>query len=204
MSELPPQVIELRTPNFVLRTLQPGDEGPALESWTLDPIVAEMMNAELKTWSIERQRSFFATGLSRRDRRFIGIFPAGSAVPIGVFIIKLHVSKGTFVISTLIGDRNWRGKNVITECADEIYRLLFMKTGFHKGKANVLPTNKAMIWLMAQSAWRREGRLRNHLRNSANGERMDVFIYGLLKPLWLDYITRKERKAAPPSDGAQI
>jgi RimJ/RimL family protein N-acetyltransferase len=204
VSELPPQIIELRTPNFVLRTLQPGDEGPELESWTLDPIVAEMMNAELKTWSIERQRSFFATGLSRPDRRFIGIFPAGSAVPIGVFIIKLNVSKGTFVVSTLIGDKSWRGKNVITECADEIYRLLFMETGFHKGKANVLPTNKAMIWLMAQSAWRREGRLRKHLSNSTNKERLDVLVYGLLKPLWLDFITRKKREGAQANDGVQI
>ena len=190
MSELPPLVIELRTPNFVLRTLQPGDEGPALESWTLDPIVAEMMNAELKTWSIERQRSFFATGLSRRDRRFIGIFPAGSAVPIGVFIIKLHVSKGTFVISTLIGDRNWRGKNVTTECADQIYRLMFVNHSFWKAKANILPSNKAMLWLLSRGPWKREGRLHQHLRNSATGERMDVLVFGLLKPDWQEHLTR--------------
>ena len=192
MSELPPQFIELRTPNFVLRTLQPGDEGPELESWTLDPIVAEMMNAELKTWSIERQRSFFATGLSRRDRRFIGIFPAGSAVPIGVFIIKLNVPKGTFVISTLIGDRNWRGKNVTTECADQIYRLMFVNHRFWKAKANILPSNKAMIWLLSRGPWKREGRLRDHLRNSATGERMDVLVYALLKPAWQAYIATLE------------
>ena len=200
MSELPPQIIELRTPNFVLRTLQPGDEGPELESWTLDPIVAEMMNAELKTWKIERQRSFFATGLSRPDRRFIGIFPAGSAVPIGVFIIKLNVSKGTFVISTLIGDKSWRGKNVTTECADQIYRLMFVNHGFWKAKANILPSNKAMLWLLSRGPWKREGRLRHHLRNSATGERMDVLAFGLIKPAWQEHLTRLGQS----TDGASM
>jgi len=187
VSEQLPQVIELRTPNFVLRTLRPADAAPELENWMLDPIVAEMMNTEQKTWVVERQRAFFEAGLTRRDRRLIGIFPAGSALPIGLFIIKPNVLKGTFVISTLIGDKGWRGKNVTTECVDQIYRLMFVNHNFWKAKANILPSNKAMLWLLSRGPWKREGRLRHHLRNSAKGERMDVLVYGLLKSAWHEH-----------------
>lgn len=193
MSELPPQFIELRTPRFLLRTLQPGDAGPALEAWTLDPIIAEMMNAEMKTWAVERQRSLFTEGLVRQDRRIIGIFPLGSTAPIGLYILKLNAAKRSFVVSSLVGDSNWRGKGVPAECGEAIYHLLFVECGFHKARANVLPANKAMIWLMAHSAWKREGTLRKQLRNPATGERMDVHVYGLLKPLWQEFTARGEK-----------
>jgi RimJ/RimL family protein N-acetyltransferase len=195
LSELPPQFVEISTPRFFLRTLQPGDAGSDLEAWTLDPIMAEMMNAELKTWAIERQRRFFTEGLARPDRRMIGIFPRDTGRPIGLFIIRLNTANRTFVISTLIGDRAWRGKDVAGECADKIYRMMFIDAGFSKAKANVLPANKAMIWLLS-STWRREGRLHRHLRNAETGERMDVLVYGLLKKDWLDYIRCKEEKEA--------
>ena len=73
--------------------------------------------------------------------------------------------------------------------------MMFIDAGFSKAKANVLPANKAMIWLLS-STWRREGRLHRHLRNAETGERMDVLVYGLLKKDWLDYIRCKEEKEA--------
>jgi len=196
MSELPPQFIELNTSRFRLRTLQPGDASPELEKWTLDPIVAEMMNAELKTWTVERQRVFFTEGLVRRDRRMIGIFPQGSSIPIGLFILRLNSANRTFIISTLIGDKAWRGKDVSAECADKIYRMMFLDAGYAKAKANVLPANKAMIWLFANSVWRREGRLQRHLKNAETGERMDVLVYGLLRKDWLDYVRGREENGS--------
>jgi len=202
MTELPPQFIQLSTPRFRLRSLQPGDAGPDLETWTLDPIVAEMMNAEQKAWTVDRQRAFFTEGLARSDRRVIGIFPEGSNKPIGFYILRLNAPNGTFVVSTLVGDKIWRGQDVTIECGREIYRLLFVEMNFHKGKANVLTSNKSMLWLMAHSAWRREGRLRKQLRNQTTGERMDVFAYGLLKSDWLSYRERREQEAATPPDGA--
>ncbi len=202
MSELPPQFIELTTPRFALRTLQPGDAGPALETWTLDPIIAEMMNAELKTWTIERQRTLFIEGLVRPDRRIIGIFPVGSATPIGLYILKLNASRRSFIVSSLIGDISWRGKDVPAECGKAIYEFMFVRMGFDKAKAHVLPANKAMLWLMAHSAWKREGTLRKQLRNSTTGERMDVHVFGLLKPHWLAFWRTKEQEPGRTRDGA--
>lgn len=192
-----PQFIERRLPGFVLRTLQPEDASAELENWTLDPIIAQMMNAELKPWNVQRQRSFFNGGLSRRDRRYIGIFPEGSGTPIGLYIIKLNIAHRSFVISTLLGDASWRGKNVVNDCTDQIYQMMFVEHGFWKAKANVLPANKAMQWLLGNSPWKREGRLARHLRNAADGARMDVLIYGLTKPDWQAYL--ESRGALKPT-----
>jgi RimJ/RimL family protein N-acetyltransferase len=199
---LPPQFIELETTRFVLRTLQPGDAGDDLASWMLDPIAAEMMNGELKTWEVERQRSFFTEALVRPDRRVVGMFPKASGRPIGMYILRLNQHNRTFIVSTLIGDAAWRGLSVNKECGDRINQLLFAEHDFHKAKAHVLTTNKAMIWLLSQSAWRREGRFTKHLRNATTGERTDVFAYGLLKSRWLEFRRRSNQDAVIASDGA--
>lgn len=202
MTELPPQFFETATPRFVLRTLQPGDAHPELEAWTLDPLVAGMMNAEQKAWSLERQRALFTEGLVRANRRNIGLFPAGSQIPIGLIIIRLNPAQQTFVISIMIGDKAWRGKNVAGECSNAILGKLFLEHGFHKAKANILPANKAMIWLLAHSAWKREGRLVGHLRNTSTGGRQDVLVYGLLKPAWQNFMKQNQPVSSFPPQGA--
>ena len=186
MAEQPPQFVELVTKRFILRSLQPGDACEALCSWTLDPLIAEMMNAELKPWDVELQRTYFSEALVRKDRRVIGIFPKDSKAPIGMFILGLNPSKQNFIISTLIGDLRWRGMDVMSECSDAIYSLMFDRSNYYKAKANVLPNNRSMIWLLAKTKiWTREGILKRQLLNQTTGERMDVAVFGLLKTTWM-------------------
>lgn len=185
MSELPPQYIEIHTERFVLRSAQPSDARVEFENWTLDSLIAEMMNANSEKWSLEKQRTFFTAGLVRPDQRIIGIFPKEINSLIGFFILKLNKALGNFTISTLIGNKDWRGQDVMGECSDAIYKLMFEGADYHKAKANILPSNKAMIWNLAQTKiWKREGRLRKQLRNFQNNERLDVLVYGLLKSDW--------------------
>ena len=184
IAQSPPFIIELKTPRFRLRTLQPSDAGPSLEDWTLDPLAAEMMNARLKRWEVDRQRAYIAGFQNRKDRHLVGMFPTNTIAPVGLYILRFNQPNGTFVISNMIGDKAWRGNGSSAECSDAIYDYMFNTLGFSKAKANVRPQNKAMLWLMFNSAWKRECKLILHLRDIDTKARSDSYTFGLLAREW--------------------
>ena len=197
-AQSPPFLIEIKSPRFLLRTLTPSDAGPALEEWTLDPLAAEMMNAQLKRWEIARQRAFIASFQNRSDKHLLGMFPPGTASPVGLYILRFNQPNGTFVISNMIGDKAWRGNGSSAECSDAIYDYLFNTLGYSKAKANVRPQNKAMLWLMLNSAWKRECKLKQHLRDIETKERSDIYTFGLLAREWQAFYEKTVSNAGQP------
>lgn len=187
--------IELATTRFRLRTLTPSDSGPDLEEWTLDPLSAEMMNARLQRWEIDRQKSYIDGFLNKKDRHLLGMFPRNVVRPVGLYMLRFNQPNGTFVISNMIGDKAWRGNASSQECSDAIYGYLFNKLGYSKAKANVRPQNKAMLWLMFNSAWKRECKLKLHLRDIDTGERSDMYTFGLLAREWQAFYDKTSSKS---------
>ena len=194
-AQTPPFLVELDTPRFKLRTLAPSDAGPGLEEWTLDPLSAEMMNATLKRWEIGRQCAFIDSYRNRKDRHLLGMFPRNGARPVGLYMLRFNQPNGTFVISNMIGDRAWRGNACSQECADAIYDYLFNKLGYSKAKANVRPQNKAMLWLMFNSAWKRECKLKLHLCDIDTKLRSDMYTFGLLAREWQAFYDKTSSKS---------
>ena len=194
-AQTPPFLIELCTSRFKLRTLEHSDAGSDLEEWTLDPLSAEMMNATLKRWEIRRQRAFIESYRNQKDRHLLGMFPKNAERPVGLYMLRFNQPNGTFVISNMIGDKAWRGNASSQECSDAIYDYLFNQLGFSKAKANVRPQNKAMLWLMFNSAWKRESKLKLHLRDIDTGERSDMYTFGLLAREWRDFYDKTSSKS---------
>ena len=194
----PPFFIELKSPRYLLRTLAPSDAGPSLEVWTLDPLAAEMMNAQLQRWDIGRQHAYIASFQNRKDKHLLGMFPLGTASPVGLYILRFNQPNGTFVISNMIGDKAWRGNGSSAECSDAIYDYLFNTLGYSKAKANVRPQNKAMLWLMLNSAWKRECKLKQHLRDIETKERSDIYTFGLLAREWQAFYEKTVSNAGQP------
>lgn len=199
MAIAPPSDLTLLSPRFVIRRLKPSDASPALVGWTLDAMAAEMLNTPQRPWSVETQRTFFSTFDRQPGRLLLGIFVRESQYLIGLYLMKLNAGNSTFTISTLIGDVEWRGKNASYEASRPIYDYFFNTLGYVKAKASVRPHNKAMLWLMLTSAWKKEARLVKHLVVPGEITRADILLFGLLADDW-----RVRFAAGVESKGASV
>lgn len=186
--------------NFLIRPMVRGDASAALEPWIDDDVAAEMLNTQRRKWIVAEQAEYFAKHEEQQERLLLGIFPKRQKEPIGLFILRLQPREGIFVISHLIGDKAWRGRNATFETSDAIYDHFFNDLGYAKAKAHVRPENKPMIWLLYNYAWRKEARLIKHLRLAASGDRSDLLIFGMLAGEWR---TRPEKFRFKPQNAAE-
>ena len=82
-----------------------------------------------------------------------------------------------------IGDRNMRGKGYGKAAVLELLRYGFSEMQLHKIQLMVLPFNKAGVGLYEKVGFLREGLLRQMVLR--DGQRHDLFSYGLLREEWL-------------------
>ena len=184
MANLPPASFVIRTENFTLRPVMRDDASVALESWTEDEIVVEMLNTTRRQWSVAEQVGYFAKYEGQRTKYLLGLFPAGQKEPVGLFIVKLRPDDDVMLVTHLIGDRKWRGSGASREASIGIFDFFFDKLDYKKAKANVRPANKAMQWLLLNGGWRREAHLIRHLRERSSGQRADILVFGILADEW--------------------
>jgi RimJ/RimL family protein N-acetyltransferase len=185
MASLPPQSFTLESEHFILRPFTAADASEKLVGWSDDELASEMLNATRRRWSVEEQANYFESYAKNPVRRLLGILPKGEQHPIGLFRLQLHPQVGTFLISYLIGNLDWRGKGVTEETTDAIYDYLFNKLGYAKAKANVRPQNRPMLWAMlGRKTWQKEAHLVGHLRDASTGRRADLYVLGLLAEDW--------------------
>ena len=186
--------MQFETERFRIAPLTPVDASAQLSDWTLDPLGAEMLNESQKPWPIEHQRRYFASQAATPGQIMLGIREKASNKLIGFFLIDPNPKALTYTLTTLIGEKQWRGSHVLPEVSEPVNDHFFNKLGYTKAKANVRPHNRAMLWLMANGAWKREARLVQHLRESVTGRRVDVLVMGMLADDWRNYMQRKKKQ----------
>ena len=188
--------MNFETPRFRLAPLLPQHASPQLREWTLDPVGAEMLNETLRPWPLEIQRRYFAEQAGMPHQNLIGFWEKTSGKLIGFFLIEMQPKARTYTLTTLIGEKAWRGQRVINEVSGPVHNHFFNTLGFAKAKAYVRPHNRAMLWLMANGGWKKEAQLVKHLREQATGMRVDVLVMGLLPEDWRAARERASRLAA--------
>ena len=184
MASLPPPSFVIESENFTLRPMVRDDASPALETWTEDEIIIEMLNAYRKRWSVTEQVAYFASYEGRPTRYLLGIFPKGKSEPIGFFIIKLRQDDAIMLVTHVLGNKEWRGTGASREASIAMFDYFFNTLSYAKAKCNVRPVNKAMQWLLFNGGWRIEARLHQHLREKTTGARADVIVFGILADEW--------------------
>jgi RimJ/RimL family protein N-acetyltransferase len=185
MARLPSPSLALETEGFVMRPLVEADACESIAAWTADSLTAEMLNAPQRGWDVKSQAAYFAGVAAQTGKVLLGIWPRREGHPIGLYLLQCQPAFGTFHISHLIGDPDWRGKDVSDETAEAIYEYFFDELGYAKAKANVRPENRAVLWVMCRRGlWKKEARLAGHLLNPNTGRREDLLVLGLLAEEW--------------------
>ena len=83
-----------------------------------------------------------------------------------------------------LGDKNQRGKGYGTETMKLLLNYGFNELNLHRIQLNVLSFNEGAIALYSKLGFKKEGVLREFVLRE--GERYDLFYYGLLKEEWLE------------------
>ena len=200
MAGLPPPDLMLESELFIIRRLVRGDASPKLESWIEDENAAAMLNTQARSWTVAQQEEFFARHEGQQRRMILGVFPKQERHPIGLIMVTVTPKQGVFVVSLLIGDKSWRGKDTTVQASEPVYDFFFNTLGYAKVKVNVRPENKAMIWQMHQYAWQKEAHLVKHMRLASSGERSDLFVYGMTVDERRGWHEKKARSSLAGSD----
>ncbi|MEQ8603723.1 MAG: GNAT family protein [Marivibrio sp.] len=174
--------MELRTPNFRLRSLTVEDVGEKYVSWLCDPDVVKWLNARFRSHTRDSIRQYVA-GHDNRDSYHLGIFAAG-AEHIGNFSVYIDRVHEVAQINVMIGDKKWWGRGVVLECRRAVIDWLFRDEGVYKIFGTPFVNNAAAVFNYKKQGFKLEGVWRAH-RKISETERWDVAQFALFRDDWL-------------------
>lgn len=140
--------------------------------------------------SVERHRQQLRNQYDNKTKFLIGLFDKSTEKLIGVFFVFTSPFHRVANMTTIIGERDYWGKNILLELngagMDFLFGILGVDKVGGKAMARNLPTvfiNKAM-GLKVEAVLRKEWRL-------PDGTRADILQFGILREEWEK--RRKER-----------
>ena len=174
--------IKLGTGNYILRSLEESDATQRYLNWLKDPEVVRYLNAQHATPSIDGIQHY----IRRHDNVtsfHVGIFSLPEENHVGNFSFYLDIPSEVVNINVLVGEREFWGKQVVTETRAAILDFLFDDLGAHKVWGSPWANNHAAIFNYKKQGFNMEAILRDHKRD-ASGDRIAVIHFSILKEEW--------------------
>jgi [ribosomal protein S5]-alanine N-acetyltransferase len=108
--------VEIASERFLLRELTEDDVTERYLSWLSNTEVRKFIAAAAKTKSLSDLKQYVRDRIGRNDILFLGIFEKNSGLHIGnIKYEPVNSDLGYAIMGILIGDADYRGKNVTTE-----------------------------------------------------------------------------------------
>ncbi|MBE9555633.1 MAG: GNAT family N-acetyltransferase [Proteobacteria bacterium] len=187
---MPGSPVELLTENFVIRSMREQDITQRYADWWRDPELMAGLSTPYAGHSVERHRQQLRNQYDNKTKFLIGLFDKSTGKLIGVFFVFTNSFHRVANMTTIIGERDYWGKNILLELngagMDFLFGILGVDKVGGKAMARNLPTvfiNKAM-GLKVEAVLRKEWRM-------PDGTRADLLQFGILREEWEK--RRKER-----------
>ena len=179
----PGQPVRLETPRFLLRSMTRLQAAWHSYPWTSDPAVMHPFGLPAGTWT---RRSWYKRFRKPNNkRRFcLGIWPKDQSKMIGYESFDVS-SRGVAVLSVLIGDHDWWGKGVVQETRGAIVDFLFEKAGCERVWGTPSIRNFPSVFNYQKLGFTCEGTLRKHGFDPGTQQRVDFFVFAMLREEWL-------------------
>lgn len=178
----PERAPPLETDRFRLRPMSRRAVSRASLRWTDDPEVMSGFGLKAGGWSLRQWRRTFRRYDGRR-RCCYGIHAKPDGRLIGYHVHELSARNRQATLLVLIGERDWWGRNAVTEVRGAVLDLLFHRLGVRRVSSTVRARNLPSIYNYRRLGFRQEGILREG-GVAADGSPVDLVIFALLAREW--------------------
>ena len=158
-------LLRFETPNYIMRSLQEGDENETWTGWLADPQTAAMLNAQPVRATLKDLRGYIAR-FDRVTRLLFGIFEKATGRMVGVRTCEIDKARSAYRVHLLIGVPEDRGQGARTETAKVVNHWMYEECGLLHCEATVVSSNERMLKSLLQSGWIVTG---HSLKKSAAG-----------------------------------
>jgi RimJ/RimL family protein N-acetyltransferase len=144
--------LRFETPDFIYRSIVPGDESVEWGSWLADPRNAAMLNTPARARTLDELRKYIAT-FNRRDRHLFGIFERTTGRHIGIRTVDIDNARRAFSVHMLVGDSDSWGQGSMDQTTGPQNNWLYETLDLLWSEASVLAINKKMIRYLTDNGW---------------------------------------------------
>ena len=175
-----PRVIRLETDRYVVRTLDPDDATENWGEWPNDEEAARALNNSPQRITREQDRTYIER-FDRVNAHLLGIFEKETGTLVGFRSIYINWEDGSFLVNTLIGEREARNKGARTETRDVVFHYFFFDLDLRTAHGTALADNETILRAFRRKGWIHE---RTVARPASGGGTVDILHFTLPRERW--------------------
>ena len=136
----------INTERFLIRDLTKADANYKYLCWLSNDTTVRYINAAREIHDLQHLKKYISTKICNANIRFFGIFEKTSLLHIGnIKYEPINFQKSYAIMGVLIGDKDWRGKNVFGEAFSATAAHLFSTYSVNRIYLGVNKSNLAAI-----------------------------------------------------------
>jgi len=178
--------VRIHSDKYLIRTIEAEDASDRWAGWMSDPEVKYMLNLGARTWKKADVLDYINT-FNQSQNLLLGIFDKESRTHIGIFTVDINYMLGHFLLNLLIGEADYRNKQVTTSIAEPFLTYFFETLGLNAAMASVLARNAPMIHWLQKNGWQLEQTLKQSTKSHADGAMLDVCLFSLQRATWREW-----------------
>ncbi|MFT6557369.1 GNAT family N-acetyltransferase [Sneathiella sp.] len=173
--------LTLETPNYVAKSVDAENLPEQLIEWFSDEELLEFLEEKVGQSRTELQKKF--ARFNNKSLFALLIYARDIKQPIGILRIHIELKNSRAETSTIIGNRDYWGKNAVIEVRERMMRFLFTGVKINKISGSVRARNFPALFNYTKQGFRKEGILKQQV-TANDGSFEDVVVFGLLKSEW--------------------
>lgn len=194
-----PLTISIDTPNYILRTLEEGDDMGGWCSWMDEPETARMLNMVPRKLTPDDFRRY-VQAFDRVNHHLLGVFRRTDNVLVGIWSVYVDWEHSEFLLNVIIGEVKERKTHVRHETAWRLNRYFFETLGLKFQRANTLSTNIPAIRALEEKSWTLSSRGR---AASADGQgQVELLHFTRSYAVWKSLTPMSDAELAPRTSAA--
>jgi RimJ/RimL family protein N-acetyltransferase len=149
--------ISLKSPHYLLRSLETTDDCTAWCEWLNDADTAAMLNVAPTRLTPDDFRDYVKR-FDRTNAHALGIFRRDSGTLVGLWAVYIDWPNQRFIVNLIVGEALERNQGVRAETADLIHRHFFEEQGLLTEHCSAVESNLAIRHILETKGWRQVSR----------------------------------------------